>query len=149
MKPSPRIYWRKQGGARRAYADLRAWADVGGKRERLVAVGERLATTDPAIAQTLLARRIEDLEGRRRGRVLLGIARPATLADFARDHLMAKAKSGKVTEAWLALAEHHLQCAVDYFGAGRDLASITVADRCSGRNDSPHSRQGRGQKSSR
>ena len=123
-----RVYWRKQGGVRRAYADLRSWADVGGKREALVAIGEKLATADAAIAQTLLARRIEDLEGRRRGRVLLGIAKPATLADFARVHLMAKAKSGNVTEAWLALAEHHLQCAVEYFGAGRDLASIGVAD---------------------
>jgi integrase len=68
------------------------------------------------------------LDARRRGRVLHGIVNPATLADFARLHLIAKAKSGKVTDAWLQLAEHHLQCAVEYFGAGRDLASITVAD---------------------
>ncbi len=31
-----RIYWRDQGGVRRAYADFREYADVGGKREALV-----------------------------------------------------------------------------------------------------------------
>ncbi len=43
-------------------------------------------------------------------------------------HLVAKAKSGKGTEAWLALSEHHLNRAVEHFGAARDLASITTAD---------------------
>ena len=122
------IYWRQQGGVRRAYADLRAYADVGGKQEALRAPGEKRATTDAAIAQTLLARRIQDLEARRRGRVLHGIAKPTTLAAFARLHLIAKAKSGRVTEAWLELAEHHLRCAIEYFGAQRDPATITVAD---------------------
>lgn len=128
MKPKPHIYWRDRGGVQRAYADLRAYTDVGGRREALVAPGEKLATADAATAQTLLARRIEELEALRRGRTLLGITKRATLAEFAREHLIAKAKAAKVTAAWLELSEHHLQCAVDHFGAGRDLASITVAD---------------------
>src|SRR6266545_708804 len=63
-----------------------------------------------------------------RGRALHGLAEQATLAECARTHLVAKAKSGKGTEAWLALSEHHLNRAVEHFGAARDLASITTAD---------------------
>lgn len=125
----PRMYPRDdRGGACRYYADLRAYADVGGKREALVAAGEKLATTDPAIAQQLLARRIKDLDARRRGRALHGLADQATLADFARTHLIAKAKSEKFTDGWLELSELHLGRAVEHFGADRDLASITTAD---------------------
>ena len=45
-----------------------------------------------------------------------------------RTHLVAKAKSGKVTELWLRLSQLHLERAVEHFGAVRDLASITTAD---------------------
>ncbi len=123
-----RIYWRDRGGTRRAYADVRDYADVGGGREALVAPGEKLATTDGTTAQVLVARRLEQLDGLRRGRALHGLAGQATLTDFARMHLVSKAKSGKVTEAWLELSEHHLKRAVEHFGATRDLASITTAD---------------------
>src|SRR5712692_6562247 len=99
----PKIYWRDRGGTRRAYADLREYADVGGKREALVAPEEKLATSDPATAQELLARRIKELDGLRRGRVLHGLAGQATLEAFASVHLEAKAKSAKVTDAWLEL----------------------------------------------
>jgi integrase len=122
------IYWRERGGVRRAYADLREYADVGGKREALVARGEKLATTDPATAQVLLARRIEQLDALRRGRVLHGLAGQARLADFARQHLVAKAESRKFTDEWLAATEKCLDRAVDFFGADRDLASVTVVD---------------------
>ncbi len=128
MKTRTHIYWRDRGGVRRAYADLRGYRDVGGCQEPLVASGERLATSDSATAQMLLARRLEQLDGLRRGRALHGLAGQATLADFARTHLVAKAKSGKVTEAWLATSENHLHRAVEHFGAARDLASITTAD---------------------
>jgi integrase len=126
-RANPHIYWRDRGGVKRAYADLRDYADVGGRREALVAPREKLATADPAMAQELLARRIKDLDARRRGWVH-GIGDQATLAAFAELHLVAKAKSGKVTDAWLELAELHLARAVEYFGAERDLASITTAD---------------------
>ncbi|HXQ30010.1 MAG TPA: tyrosine-type recombinase/integrase [Gemmatimonadales bacterium] len=122
------IYWRARGGVRRAYADLREYADVGGQREALVASGEKRATADPATAQVLLARRIEQLDGLRRGRALHGLAGQATLATFAGAHLIAKADTGKFTERWLALSEHHLERAVAHFGAGRELGSITTTD---------------------
>jgi integrase len=129
MKTRTQIYWRERGGGvQRAYADLREYADVGGRREPLVPLGEKLATADPATAQVLLARRIEQLDGLRRGRALHGLAGQAKLAAFARTHLIAKAETGKFTERWLALSEHHLQRAVVHFGAERDLASITTAD---------------------
>jgi integrase len=50
------------------------------------------------------------------------------LHDFARNHLVAKAKAGKTTDRWLEQTEVYLQRAVDHFGGGRDLASIGVED---------------------
>ncbi len=128
MKTRTHIYWRDRGGVRRAYADLREYADVGGGREALVARGERLATRDPATAQVLLARRIEQLDGLRRGRTLHGLAGQTTLAAFAQQHLVAKAESGKFTEKWLAASEHFLTAAVGQFGDERELSSISVGD---------------------
>lgn len=127
-KSSQRIYWRERGGTPRAYADLRDYADVGGGREALVAPGEKLATADETTAQVLLARRLEQLDGSRRGRTLHGEAPPVTLADFAKAHLVAKAESQKFTEHWLEVTEKCLDRAVAFFGAQRELASITVAD---------------------
>src|SRR6266550_5963187 len=100
-----RIYWRERGGTTRAYADLRDYADVGGGREALVAEGEKLATADETTAQVLLARRLEQLDGTRRGRALHGETRQVTLADFAQSHLVAKAESLKFTEHWLEVTE--------------------------------------------
>jgi integrase len=124
-----RLYWREQGGECRAYADFRDYADVGGKREGLVASGAKLATTDPDTAQALLADRLRELEAKRHGRGVLGETRKrATLQAFAREHLMAKAKAARTTERWLTQAQAHLERAVAHFGAERDLATITVAD---------------------
>jgi integrase len=128
VKTRTHIYWRDRGGVRRAYADLREYADVGGGREALLAPGEKLATADAATAQVLLARRIEHFDDLRRGRTLHGLAGQARLADFARQHLVAKAESQKFTEEWLAATEKCLQRAVQFFGAERELSSITVAD---------------------
>ncbi len=128
MSPRPKIYWRERGGVRRAYADLREYAEVGGRREALIALGEKLATADPTTAQVLLARRIEQLDGLRRGRALHGLAGQAKLAAFARVHLIAKAESQKFTEHWLEVTEKCLGRAAAFFGAHRELSSITVAD---------------------
>ena len=127
-KSSQRIYWRERGGTRRAYADLRDYADVGGGREALAAPEEKVATADETTAQVLLARRLAQLDGIRRGRTLHGEAPPVTLADFAQAHLVAKAESQKFTEHWLEVTEKCLDRAVEFFGAQRELASITVAD---------------------
>jgi len=89
-----RIYWRERGGECRAYGDFRDFSDVGGKLEALKVKGSKVATTDSDIAAQLVADRVKELEGRRRGRVLLGIDKEATLEAFASHHLLAKAKSG-------------------------------------------------------
>ena len=129
MKTRTQIYWRERGGGvRRGYADLREYADVGGRREPLVAPGEKLATADMATAQVLLARRLEQLDALRRGRALHGLAGQATLAAFAQAHLVAKAESQKFTEQWLAATEKCLGRAIEFFGADMELSSITVAD---------------------
>ena len=127
MKNS-RIYWRERGGTKRAYADLRDYADVGGGREALIAENEKLATSDEATAQVLLGRRLEDLDGLRRGRALHGETRRVTLSEFSKAHVDAKKESTKFTEHWLEVTEKCLARASDFFGANRDLASITVAD---------------------
>lgn len=127
-KKRDRLYWREQGGVRRAYADFRDYTAEGGKREALKAQGEALATADDVVARVLLAHRLEELEARRRGRALGETGRPATLESFAAEHLLAKAKAAKVTDRWLASTELHLRRAVAHFGSKRDLRSIGVAD---------------------
>src|SRR5947199_5032994 len=123
-----RIYWRERGGTTRAYADVRDYADVGGGREAIVAPGEKLATADETTAQLRLARRLEQLDATRRGRTLHGEPRHAPLADFPSAHPVAKAESQKFTEHWLEVTEKCLDRAAEFFGADRDLASITVVD---------------------
>lgn len=127
-----RIYWRDRGGSKRAWADFRDFAGVGGRREALVPRGETLATTDPDVAAELLASRLRELEGlrtrRTRGRVLLGIEREAMLGPFAERHLVEKRKAGAVTTRWLCQAELHLERAVDYLGAGRTLHTLRVSE---------------------
>lgn len=123
-----RIYWRGQGGIRRAYGDFRDYRDVGGTQEALREPGERRATSDPDVAAQLLAGRLAELEQARRNRKLFGPGRGAQLELYASEHLVAKAKAGRATERWLRSSELFLRRAVDYFGAGRELASIDVGD---------------------
>lgn len=103
-----RIYWRELGGAPRAYADFR---DLGGGREPLVPQGEKLATTDPMVAEKLVADRLQELQARLRDRVLLGVERRAGLREFAAHHLVEKARSGRVTEKHLARSRRTGPCA--------------------------------------
>jgi len=112
----------------RWWADLRAFSDVGGKREPLVAPGESRATTDREVAEVLFGDRIRELYERRKNRTILGIEDDATLAEYASHHLVLKAKSGKFTEKWLQESEHRLRRAVEFFGADRSLSSIGVKD---------------------
>lgn len=129
MKRGPRIYWRDRGGGlKRAYGDFRAYADVGGKQEPLIPPGAKLATTDPVVAQALFLQRVKELEALRRSGAVLGVSKRVTLADFAREHLVAKAKAGKVTAGCIRESEHHLRRAIQHFGADRELLAITAAD---------------------
>jgi len=123
-----RLYWRERGGAPRAYGDFRDFTAEGGKREPLIPPGETLAATNADVAQVLIAARLKELESIRRERQLLGVRRRSTLFEYAREHLIAKAKAGKVTDGWLEAAEVYLSRAVDYLGAERNLAAITVGD---------------------
>src|SRR5882757_676901 len=107
-----KIYWRAHGGVRRAYADLREYADVGGKREALTAEGMAQATADPALAQALYAHRVTTYQ-QRRLRGVHGMAEPTSLAVCARDYLIAKA-GDSITEQWLEGEELRLQRALDF-----------------------------------
>ncbi|MEX1182152.1 MAG: site-specific integrase [Gemmatimonadota bacterium] len=120
-----RVYWRQQGGARRAYGDFR---DVGGGREALIAPGEQRAATDPVIAERLAADRLSELLGEKRDAVLFGIRRKETLLSFAAYHLVQKAKAGSGTEQHLAAVQQRLDVAAAFFGADRELSSIGVRD---------------------
>jgi integrase len=128
-KRTSRLYSRTRGGQTRWYADFRDFADVGGSQEAMTARGERQATTDPDVAAELVAARLRELEAARRGRALIGVTREATLARFAAEHLKKKAKgikAGAITEQWMESVELHLRTAVEFFGAGRDVAPITA-----------------------
>ena len=53
---------------------------------------------------------------------------PTTLADAARDYLIAKAEEGVVTTQWLEGDELRLERAIDHLGGDRELSTIRVAD---------------------
>jgi integrase len=124
-KRSPPGLYRRGG---RYYADLRAFADVGGMQEALRAPGEAKGTTDHSVAVKLLADRLKELEGARKDRTLHGLRRRATLAEYASHHLARKAEAGKVELSWIASHELWLRRAIDFLGAGRSLHTIGVSD---------------------
>jgi integrase len=122
-----RMYWR----AGRAYGDFRDYAEVGGGQERLVVPGERLATTNPEIAEVLMAQRLSALNrlrARRQGRVVHGLPKGVSLASAVQRHLIAKKKAGRVTDQWVAENERFLARAVAFFGGTRELTDIGVTD---------------------
>ena len=131
MRGKTLIYWRDRGGVKRAYADLREYADVGGKREALKPPGKKQATDDPDLAQALLGQRIEYYQ-KRRLRSVHDLPQPTTLAACARDYLVAKAgevnaKTGEpITEQWMDGEELRLTRALEYFGQERELTTVDV-----------------------
>ena len=123
-KERTRIYWRGQ----RAYADFR---DVGGRLEALKVPGEKRATTDAELAETLMAQRLAELQRQRaesQGRAVAGLPPITRLADWVREHLIAKAEAGRVTDQWMDGEELRLQRAIEHFNTDRDLSTLTVAD---------------------
>jgi integrase len=125
-KRKSRIYWRVRGGERRAYGDFRDYSDMGGKREALIASGEKAATTDPDTAHAIAAARVRELDALRRGRTLHGVQKSTTLARAAQLHLIAKAQSGQYTPEWLGRLEVYLRRVLGILGNDRDPASVTV-----------------------
>lgn len=77
--------------------------------------GERRETTDPVIAETLVAKRLAELQELKRNKNVLGIERQTTLASFAAHHLVRKAEAGRVTEGWLTETQKHLESAIAFF----------------------------------
>jgi hypothetical protein len=49
-----------------------------------------------------------------------------TLAASASSHLVKKKQTGKFNPRWLNLVERHLTRACEFFGAGRDIQTISV-----------------------
>lgn len=120
----PHIVWRNG----RAYADLRAYADVGGDKSALAGPGSKWGTTDPEIAEALFAAKLVDLQAKRAGRVGVVTRRTTTLAELVRDHLLLKAKARKTSHGHLGDLEQRLGVALDYFGRTRDPRTIEPAD---------------------
>lgn len=126
-KRTTRVYERSG----RYWGDFRDYSDVGGKLEALTPAGERYATKDQDVANELATARVREYERRRRNRALLGVERQSTLHDYARHHLVEKAKGlaeGRISESWMEQAERHLRSAVDFFGPSRDPAGITARE---------------------
>lgn len=112
----------------RYWADFRAFGDVGGGQQPLVAPGTRLATTDYSIAVKLHAQRLTELEGARKDLLLHGLRRRVGLAEFSRDFLIQRQRAGRVTEQWLAASQVWLERACNYFGTERPLHTISPED---------------------
>lgn len=127
-KKSGRVYARNQGGRTRFYGDFRDFADVGGGQEALTPRGARTATTDRDVARQLAADRVKELETARRNKAIIGVERQAALKEFAAHHLRQKKRADKVSDGYLTDTQVHLTRAVEYFGADRDLMSISVRD---------------------
>jgi integrase len=131
LGPYPRV----QGGVRRWYGDFRRYADVGGRREPLVAAGEKLATTDELVAGTLYHAKAAAYENARRGKALgLVAATPrAMLCAMAADDLTIKRQSRKYADTHLDAVESRLHRVLGFLCAGhaggdRALESVTVDD---------------------
>ncbi len=92
-----RVCWR----TRRAAADFHDYAD-GGRRDPLIAAGERLTTTDRAVAEELPAHRLLELKTLRRTTISRASYRADTLADFATEHLEQRAETGRRRGAHVA-----------------------------------------------
>jgi integrase len=119
-----RVYWNHS----RRWGDFRDYADVGGRREPLILLGERLATSDPDLAGTLARQRLSELRALRDRKRETGRQAAPTLAAFALEHLIAKRRAGKVTDGWIAATEGFLRRAVEFFGAERELDGIRPSD---------------------
>ncbi len=120
------VWWRDQGGVDRAYVDLRPWR--GGVRA-VCAPGSRRALTkeQDKLAEELAAKMVGEWSDRRaeaESAAGHGVPLETGLADAVREHLLAKAKAGKVTDARLVAEEHYLGRAITHFGKAARLSTI-------------------------
>lgn len=121
----PHVFWRMQGGKRRAYGDLR---DMGGRRIALKPPGDTRATTDEQVAEKLLSPAIEKLREQQRRRVVDELEPAKGLKEYAAHHLEQKAEAQEATEDHLAETQKRLERAIEFLGADPDIATIEVSD---------------------
>jgi hypothetical protein len=127
----PHIFWRTGNrttaehypGAR-AYADLRAYADVGGGREALAEPDSTWGTADPETALSLFEARVAELKAKRQGRIGVPQQKTTRLGALVRHHLIMKAKAGRTSASHMFDLESRLRAAIEYFGRDRDPRSI-------------------------
>lgn len=121
-RKSSRLYWRDGRGW---YADLREFADVGGKREAMKAKGSRRATEDTDQANQLLTARLNELTDLRKN---WGQPKPepgdVLLVEYARHHLDMKHAEGD-RPATVDRNERAIRTVVGYWGPDTRLSDIT------------------------
>ena len=120
----PHIFWRND----RAYADLRAYQDVGGKKEALAVPGSTWGTTDPDIALVLFEARLTNLRAKREGQAGVTQLKTTTLVELVRHHLLVKARAGNTSDQHMRDLETRLRVALEFFGQHRDPRTIEPAE---------------------
>ena len=126
-KNGGRLYTRNRGGEDRYYADFRDYVAEGGGRGGADPDGAKRATTDPAIAESLAAKRLQELQELRQRRVVTGVRRVEGLEAFGSEHMKAKKRAG-VSPKWLVAVENQLARAAEFFGKDRELTTIRPSD---------------------
>jgi integrase len=125
--PTPHVWWRRQGdGTERAYADLRRWG-LGYRVLRIPGQHRGLTREQADVAEALAAQMVADAireRARADQRAAFARVQDLPLADAVREHLLAKARSGHVTDACIAADERFLKRFVEYCGATRRLSEI-------------------------
>jgi len=123
------VWWRRRGGEDRAYADLRRWG-AGYRALRAPNSHRALTRASAELAETLAAKLIAEYTERAvRGAEDVALGRSGvTLTDAVREHLVAKARAAKVTDARLVADQHYLTRFIAHCGAARRLSEIGTAD---------------------
>ena len=136
------MYWRAQGGERRAWADFR---DLGGKREPLKIPGEKRATTDPKLAEVLCAQRLAHVTRdlvKSQERAVHSLPPRAYLAKLVEEYLVARAKAGVVTDERIAASQGYLTRAMSSSASVRTSLRSQRATSASGSKVSGRARMG-------
>ncbi len=124
---TPHVWWRRQGdGTERAYVDLRRWG-LGYRALRVPGQHRGLTRAEAGVAEALAAKLVADAtqqKARADERTAFGRSDDLPLADAVRQHLLAKARSTRVTDSCIAADEHFLKRFTEHCGATRRLSEI-------------------------